>query len=101
MTARTLAIFSTAIGVLTTLALPSGAAGPECERASRDLDLAQQALSKATRQADSSAAAYGVCMEKGSACAPQKAAYDTALAAKNKAITTFKAAISTRQSACQ
>jgi hypothetical protein len=100
MKRHSLVILSAAIGALATLA-PPAAAGPECDRAMRELDLAQQALSKAVRQADSSAAAYSACMEKGTACATQKAAYGAAAAAKGKALAAFKAASSKRQTACQ
>ena len=101
MTTRRLVILSAAIGALATLALPSAAAGPECDRATRELDLAQLALSKAVRQADSSAAAYSACMEKGLACAPQKAAYGAAVTAKGKALAAFKSASSKQKATCQ
>jgi hypothetical protein len=103
MTTRRLVILSAALGALGalfTVAQPTAAAG-ECDKATRELDAAQQTLSKAVRQADSSAAAYATCMEKGSACTPQKAAYGAAATAKGKALAAFKAASSKRQSACQ
>ena len=101
MMRRSLVILSAAIGALATLAPSSAAAGPECDRATRELDLAQQALSKAVRQADSSAAAYATCMEKGAACAPQKKAYGAAVAAKGKALAAFKSASSKQKTTCQ
>lgn len=82
-------------------ATPGVAAGPECSKASQELDRAQQALSKATRDFDTAASAYGKCMEAGKPCPAQKSAFDAAQARKSKAQSDFKAAQAKKQSACK
>jgi hypothetical protein len=80
--------------------LPSEAAGQGCDQATKEQEQAQKLLSKATREADTQAAAYVKCMEGGGSCAGQKAAYSTATAAKDKALASFKSAASKRKTAC-
>jgi hypothetical protein len=86
--------------LLASAAASAGAAGPDCARASEELQRAQQALSRAVRDADTAAAAYAVCKEKGGACAVQKSAYEAALASKTKAVSGHKEASARRQAAC-
>ena len=81
-------------------ATASLASGPACDAANRDMAAAQAQLSKATRDADTRADAYAQCMSKGGNCGSQKSAYDTALAAKNKAIAALKAATDRSKLAC-
>jgi hypothetical protein len=76
-------------------------AGGDCDAAKQALDQAQQALSKATRDADTRADAYAQCMQASGGCEAKKAAYDAALAAKSKAAASYKTASTRRTSACQ
>jgi putative hemolysin len=82
------------------VAAPS-AAGPECDIANKEYATAQATLSKATRDADMAADAYGQCMTKGGSCSSKKATYDQALSAKNKALAAMKAATNRQKNACR
>ncbi|MEO7328990.1 MAG: hypothetical protein ABI193_10455, partial [Minicystis sp.] len=64
------------------------------------LTRAQAALSKAMRDADTRADAYAQCMAGGGNCATKKASFDTALAAKAKALAALKAAAEHRKTVC-
>jgi hypothetical protein len=96
------------VGGVTTLALLAAgtglASGPECSEAKKDLERAQQALSKATRDADTKGAAYAQCIQGaaqvGGRCATEKAAYDAALSARARAQSAFKAASSRQKAVC-
>jgi hypothetical protein len=79
----------------------ASAAGPDCDAASRDLERAQQALSRAMRDSDTTAAAYVQCKEKSQPCTLQKAAYDAALLVKTRAQVALKVAATKRQSLCE
>ena len=81
--------------------LPCVASAEDCASAQKAVEQAQQALSKASRDAVTSADAYGQCMSSGgAACAPKKAAFDAARAAKAKASSALKDATSKQHSVC-
>lgn len=103
ITSRRGALGSALVGALATFGLPwSALAGDlECAQASKQLEQAQAALSRATRDADTKGAAYAQCMQGGKACAPEKAAYGAAVAARSKAQAGYRAATSRRDAACQ
>ena len=86
--------------VLTCGASLPASAGDDCITASEALARAQAALSKATRDVDTRADAYAQCMAGGGSCATKKAAYDTALAAKTKAMAALRTATEHRKAVC-
>lgn len=91
--------FLTVLVLACAASLPA-AAGDDCSGASEALSRAQAALSKATRDVDTRADAYAQCMAGGGNCATKKAAYDTALAAKTKAMAALRAATEHRKAVC-
>lgn len=95
------ALFAIVLASAGALAPSLVTAGDDCSAAKQALEQAQAALSKATRDADTRADAYGQCMAKGAGCEAQKAAYDKALAAKTRALAALKAASARQKSVCR
>jgi hypothetical protein len=84
------------------LVVPRIASAEECTTAQKAFECAQQALSKAMRDAVTSADAYSQCMSSAGAkgCGGKKALYDAARAAKAKATSALKDATAKQHSLC-